>query len=202
MKKTDIEKFKNFRNSYDFKYKEIVVKDDEKYIGETLVSNSDGTVSETEEFINVGYKLKGPYSKVLSNIFPYTFTFRGKKVNSLEAIFQSIKFKDVKMQNLVLKYDRLDANNIKVATPYDWKETGILYWQGKEIDRFSSDYDDFTVEMYLSAIKNPLYKSVLKNIDKYILHSIGEEDSKKTVFTRYEFERMLNTLSAYVKREK
>lgn len=202
MKKTDIEKFKNFRNSYDFKYKEIVVKDDEKYIGETLVSNSDGTVSETEEFINVGYKLKGPYSKVLSNIFPYTFTFRGKKVNSLEAIFQAIKFKDVKMQNLVLKYDRLDANNIKVATPYDWKETGILYWQGKEIDRFSSDYDDFTVEMYLSAIKNPLYKSVLKNIDKYILHSIGEEDSKKTVFTRYEFERMLNTLSAYVKREK
>lgn len=90
-----------------------------------------------EDFVNVGYKLKGTLSKTLSNLFPYEFIFKGKKVKSIESIFQGLKFQNKKIQNLVLKYSGLDSNNIKIASDYDWKSTGILYWQGKPINRHS-----------------------------------------------------------------
>ena len=79
------------------------------------------------------------------------------------------------------------------------KKDGILYWQGKEMNRFSKEYDDFLDELYVSAISNPLYRGMLKNIDKYILHSMGKKNKEETVFTRYEFERMLNSLKEYIK---
>ena len=83
--------------------------------------------------------------------------FRGKKVKSIEGVFQGIKFKDKKAQNLMLNYFGIASNNIKVATDYNWQDTGILYWQGKEMNRFSKEYDDFLDELYVSAISNPLY---------------------------------------------
>ena len=73
-----------------------------------------------------------------------------------------------------------------------------MYWQGKEIDRFAKEYDDFLDEMYISAIQNPLYRNVLKSTNKYILHSMGTLEKEETVFTRFEFEKMLNTLSAFL----
>ena len=60
-------------------------------------------------------------------------------------------------------------------------------------------YEDFIDELYVSAIQNPLYRNVLKNVgDKYILHALGETNKNETVFTRYEFEYELNALKAYV----
>ena len=58
------------------------------------------------------------------------------------------------MQNLIFQYSGLDSNNIKVASDYDWKKTGIVYWQGEEIDRYSQKYDDLVDELYISAIKD------------------------------------------------
>lgn len=77
-----------------------------------------------------------------------------------------------------------------------------MYWQGKEIKRDSDEYDNIVDELYISAIQNPLYRNVLKNINKPIIHSIGEVDKKKTVFTRYEFEFMLNCLVEFLKLER
>ena len=39
--------------------------------------------------------------------------------------------------------------------------------------------------------------AVIKKCDKYILHSMGKANKEETVFTRYEFEKMLNTLHAF-----
>lgn len=55
------------------------------------------------------------------------------------------------MQNLVFTYSGLDANRIKACNNYDWKETGTLYFQGKEINRYSKEYDDLVDELYISA---------------------------------------------------
>ena len=99
----------------------------------------------------------------------------------------------------MFNYYGLDSNNIRVATTYDWKINGNIYWQGKEINRYSSEYDEFLFELYVSAIQNPLYRGMLKNVDKYILHSMGKKNKEDTVFTRYEFEKMLNSLKDYVK---
>ena len=170
--------------------------------GELLQRGEEKPIGETEKWINVGYKLKGPSSKVLSNLFPYEFVFRGKHLNSIETFFQGIKIKDKNTQEYVFKYSGLDSNNIKAASDFDWKESGIVYWQGKEIKRDSDEYDNIVDELYISAIQNPLYRNVLKNINKPIIHSMGEVDKKKTVFTRYEFEFMLNCLVEFLKLER
>lgn len=201
--KKELEKFKQFKNKYIFKEKEIYEIDGIKYCEEIALIDEEGkAIGDSEKWVNVGYNIKGTYSKVLSNLFPYEFAFKGKKMGSIEGFFQGIKFKDIDMQNLVIKYSRIDSNYIKIATDYDWKETGIIYWQGEPIDRFSKEYEDLVDELYISAIQNPLYRNVLKKCDKYILHEIGNTDLKETVFTRYEFEKQLNCLKDFLKLEK
>lgn len=195
----DLKNFKEFFLTYDFKENKIEEADGKPFFcGECLINEEGETVGEGENFVNVGFKLKGACSKLLSNLFPYRFKFLGKNVSSIEAVLQSLKFKDKRTQNLVLKYFGTDANNIKFASDYDWREMKILYWQGKPIDRLSQEYQDFIVKLYVSAIQNPLYCGVIKNTHKTIIHSIGENDRDKTVLSRFEFERMLNALNKFL----
>jgi hypothetical protein len=114
------------------------------------------------------------------------FRFRGKKVSSIEGVLQGLKYKDKKLQNIILKYSGLDAYHTRGANTLDfWGNTGKLYWQGKEIDRHSEEYQLFLDELYLSAIKNPLYKkALLSTKDKYLMHHIGNENPNETVLTR------------------
>ena len=60
-------------------------------------------------------------------------------MKSIESFFQGIKFKDIDMQDLVFNYSGLDSNHVKVCSGYDWKKTGMVYWQGKEIDYDNRD---------------------------------------------------------------
>ena len=170
------------------------------FLGSPLLDENNKEIGICDKWVNVGYKLHGPYSKALSNLFPYTFIFKGKKVNSIESIFQGIKLKNKKTQNKALKYYGMDSNTLKIANDFDWKKEQCIYWQGKKINRDSKEYDDFIDELYISAVQNPLYRNVLKNVPNiYILHSLGSEKKEETVFTRYEFEFMLNCLSSYIK---
>lgn len=198
----ELKEFRMFKKNNKFEQLVLIYENDKIYYKDILVSDEDITISDHDEFVNVGYKLKGTTPKLLSNLYPYEFYFKGKKVASIEGVFQGIKFKNKKEQNYVLKYSRLDSNNIKGCNLDDWKKDGKLYWQGKPIDRFSSEYQRFLEELYISAIQNPLYRNVLLSTNKYILHSMGVLEQKDTVFTRYEFEEMLNTLSKYLKSKK
>lgn len=154
--------------------------------------------SETDYWIDVGYKNKGNFAQMISNLFPYDFIFRGKKLKSIENFFQGIKFKDRKIQNFVFSYYGTPAVHIKAATNYNWKENGIVYWQGKEIKRDNIEYELLVDELYISAIQNPIYRGILNNCDRPIIHSIGEIDKKNTTFTRYEFELELNCLKDFI----
>lgn len=198
--KKELKDFKEFKKDFDFVQKDITQDAENFYCDGELVKQGEEIIGSSDKWINVGYKLKGPYSKVLSNLFPYEFTFRGKKLNSIESFFQGIKFKNKRMQNFIFKYSGLDSNNIKVASDYNWKETGVIYWQGKSIKRESEEYDNMIDELYISAIQNPLYRGVLKNCDRDVIHIIGAESKKETVFTRYEFEYQINCLINYLKR--
>ena len=198
--KKELKEFKEFKKNFKFIQKEIVQDGDIFCCDGEIVKQGDETFGDSDKWINVGYKLKGAYPKVLSNLFHYEFIFRGKKLNSIEGFFQGIKFKDKTMQDFVLRYMGLDSNNIKVASDYDWKESGVIYWQGKPIKRESEEYDDLIDELYISAIQNPLYRNVLKNCDKDVIHSIGTIEKKETVFTRYEFEHQINCLINFLKR--
>lgn len=74
-----------------------------------------------------------------------------------------------------------------------------IYWQGQAIKRDSKEYDLLVDEVYISALQNPLYRQAVKNTTKPIIHSIGKLLKSETVFTRYEFERQINSLSAFLK---
>lgn len=197
----ELKDFKSFKASYNFTQKEIEETDGKLYCdGVCLTDAENNLVGVSEKWINAGYKIKGSYSKVLSNLFPYEFIFKSEKLSSIESFFQAIKFKDANIQKFIFNYSGTDSNNIQVVSDYNWKESGHIFWQGKEIDRFSDEYTDMIDELYISAVQNPLYRQALKGCDKYILHSIGGESKFETVFTRYEFERQLNVLKDFLRR--
>lgn len=199
----ELQEFKKFKETYQFEQKEIKEIDGREYCeGYPLINEQGEMIGECEKWINVGYKHKDSFAKVLSNLFPYEFEFRGKRLYSIESFFQGIKFKDINMQNYVFTYSGLDSNRVKVCSGYDWKITGKLYWQGQEIDRYSKEYDDLVDEMYVSAIQNPLYRNALKVCKGYIMHSIGGKEKNETVFTRHEFEKQLNCLRDFIKNKK
>lgn len=196
----ELKEFKKFKENYQFELREIEEIEGKEYCdGIALINEVGENIGECEKWINVGYKNKDSYAKVLSNLFPYEFEFRGKKLKSIESFFQGIKFQDKNMQNFVFSYSGLDSNRVKACSGYDWKATGKLYWQGQEIDRYSEDYDKLVDEMYISAIQNPLYRNALKNCNVYIMHSMGGKEKNETVFTRYEFEKQLNCLKDFLK---
>lgn len=199
----ELKEFKKFKKNYKYEMPEITETDGKQYCqGEPLIDEDGKEIGDCEKWINVGYKYKGPYAKVFSNLFPYEFKFKGKKLQSIEAFFQGIKFEDKKMQDIVFNYSALNSNYIKVCSGYDWKKTGIVYWQGKPIDRYSEEYDDLIDELYISAIQNPIYRNLLKTTDRQILHTMGGKEKNETVFTRYEFEKQLNCLKDFLKKER
>ena len=103
------------------------------------------------------------------------------------------------MQDLIFNYSGLESNNIKVCNDRDWRDDRLLYWQGKSINRFENEYEKLVDELYISAIQNPLYRTLLKNVKKDIIHTMGGINKEETVFTRYEFEFQLNCLKDFLK---
>lgn len=194
----ELEEFKEFKKNYKFKQLDIIEKDGKLYCEDELLKDENGYVGESDKWVNVGYSFRGMYTKLLSNLFPYEFTFKGQKLNSIECFFQGIKFKDKDLQSKLFKYSGKEAVVLQKASDYNWKETGIVYWQGKPIKRDSKEYDDLIDELYISAIQNEFYRNAIKNCNLSIIHAMGEIDKKDTVFTRYEFEYMLNCLHDFL----
>ena len=204
MRKCEILRFYEFRKNYDLSYNELENLDGKIYFRGELVEDEEKKYAEGEGFINAGYGFKYSLARCLSNLYPMSFRFRGKKVKSIEGVLQGIKYKDKKLQNLVLNYSGLDAYHTRGANSADfWGDEGVLYWQGKPMKRESEEYQLFLDELYLSVAKNPLYKKCLMATgNKYLLHHIGNTNMCETVLTRREYEERLNSLRAYLKKRK
>ena len=198
--KKELKRFKEFKSCYNFEKKTIVEKKGYLFCDEICLGESDNLqlIGESEKFVNVSYKAHGSLPKILSNLFPYSFYFKGYKLHSIESFFQGIKFKNKKSQKLVFKLSGLDSNNIKAAQDYIWQEERVVYFMGKPYKRDSKEYEDLVDELYVSLLQNPLYVNALKSVgNKYILHIIGAPNTKESVFSRCEFEKQLNCLKDY-----
>lgn len=199
--KKELKEYIKFKQNFHFELKEMLENVEGIYVDNKLINDkvNDIKYDLVDDILNVRFNSKVPYSKCLSNLFPYEFKFRGKKVNSIESVFQALKFRDKKIQKEILKYSGLESNFIKVSNDFDWKIEGYLYWMNKKIKRDSKEYELFIDELFVSALQNPLYRGVLKNVfDKYILHTLGVLSKNETVFTREEFEKQLNCLKSFV----
>lgn len=199
----NIKKYTIFKEKSNFKCKPLDKRENgDIYFDNILIEDTNkNKIAEGDNFIDISYTSKNSISRVLSNLYPITFTFRHKKVASIEGVLQGMKYKDKKMQNLIIKYFGVDAYHTRACNPNNsWETDGLLYWQGKTIIRNSKQYEEFLDELYLSASKNLIYRTALLSTgNKYLLHHIGETDSSKTILTRFEYEQRLNTLREYLR---
>ena len=195
--------YTKFRKNYNFTMPELKKENNKVYFNCELVEDETQKYFEGEGFVNAYSGAKVSIARVLSNLYPMEFKFRGKKVKSIEGVLQGIKYKDKKTQNLVLNYSGVNAYHIRACNEQDfWGKSGVLYWQGKPLKRDSEEYQLFIDELYYSASKNPLYKrALLATENKYLLHHIGRDNPQETVLTRYEYELRLNSLRAFLKQK-
>lgn len=200
--KKELKRFQEFKRNFKFEMKELVETEDGSIFYDDIClkeASSGEWLTDTSNVLNIGYMFHGVMPKVLSNLFRYRFYFKGFYFESAEAVFQCLKIKNKKNQRMVFDYSGMPSNKLKAFADYDWKEDGFVYFQGKPIKRDSKDYDDFIDEMYVSLLQNPLYINALKNAeDKILIHSIGLSSKSETLFTRFEFEKQINALRAYV----
>lgn len=197
---SELKAYRQFKKDFKFEMKEIVEKDGVQYCdGFPIYAPNGAFIPECEKWLNVAYQIKNSLSKLLSNLYPYAFEFRGFHLQSIESFFQATKFKEPDFQRLVFAYKGTDAYHIQAASAYNWKETGTLYWQGTPVNRFGEDYAALVDEAYISAAQNPFYRQALKNVTKPIIHSIGTSSMTESIFAREEFERQINSLSQFIK---
>lgn len=141
---------------------------------------------------------KGEYpSCALSNFAEHEFCIDNVKCSSMEGFLQSLKFKSGKKQKQVCLLSGKEAKNSTRHTlaQLRWKTTHNLYWQGKRINRFSDEYQKLLDRAYCELSKNKDFIKALTEIaEKELIHSIGQNDTRKTVLTEYEFVSRLNRI--------
>jgi predicted NAD-dependent protein-ADP-ribosyltransferase YbiA (DUF1768 family) len=135
--------------------------------------------------MDIGSKHGYP-SSALSNFAPHPFVIDGVQCNSMEGFLQSLKFSNPEMQKYVCTLVGLKAKF--KGKPKKWWKTQTLYWQSKEINRHSDEYQKLLDRAYDSLMQNEGFRKALAATGNAVLtHSIGKNDSSKTVLTESEF---------------
>lgn len=200
--KIRFKEFLQFKKTFNHNYLNTNKTDKGIFIGEFMMEdNEQNKIWETEKFLNIGFNSKNSLSKILSNLYPYSFKFKGRKVASIEGVLQSLKYSNKKIQTEIQKYSGLNAYHTRGCNTNNfWGKSGYLYWQGRPMKRDSEEYQLFLDELYFSCAKNILFRTaLLETGDKILLHHIGNENVNETVLTRYEYESRLTVLREYLK---
>lgn len=129
-----------------------------------------------------------PYpSGSLSNFAPHPFIFRGVECASMEGFLQSLKFKEPEMQKHICT---LVGRKAKFSGKgKNWWRTQTLWWQGKEIDRHSQEYQELLDEAYQCMFdqNEKARKALLATGSATLTHTIGRQSKNETILTRTEF---------------
>lgn len=129
-------------------------------------------------------------ANVLSNFYPNAFVFDGVQCASMEGLLQSLKTKNILLQQRVCGYSGKAAKRFfrhKIQN-IRWKLTGKLYWKGQAIDRYSDEYQRFLDSAYEALYGNDSFREALVNTKGAVLtHQLGKKDMRKTILTEYEF---------------
>jgi predicted NAD-dependent protein-ADP-ribosyltransferase YbiA (DUF1768 family) len=135
-------------------------------------------------------------SAALSNFSPHSFVFRGIPCASMEGLLQSFKFSNPDMQvfvcTLVGKKAKFKGKKKK------WFRTQTLFWQGREIDRHSDEFQAMLDEAFESMFSQNAgaRRALLATRDAVLTHSIGKSKPSETVLTQQEFVSRLTRIRA------
>lgn len=123
----------------------------------------------------------------LSNFSPSPFVLDGINIASMEGFLQSLKFsnpeKQVYVCGLVGKKAKFTGKRKR------WQRDGILWWRGKEINRYSQDYQDLLARAFAAKFdqNESARKALLASGKAVFRHSLGKNKQSETVLTVTEF---------------
>ena len=140
---------------------------------------------------------KSPFpSCVLSNFHKSKFTLDGIKINSMEGFLQSLKTSDANLQKKICKLIGKEAKNAGNTLKEQGFDIHTIFWNGKEIDRFSEEYQELLQRAYEAKFRqDPLFRKALKATEgKTLIHSIGLQNKQETILTEKEFISLLEEL--------
>lgn len=142
----------------------------------------------------------GTSAAALSNFQPRPFVFRTFEVASMEGLVQAFKFKSPEMQVHVMTLVGLAAKF--KGKKKKWFRTQTLWWQGTEIDRHSSEYQQLLDEAFEALFfgNEAAARALLATGDAVLTHSIGKSDPSRTVLTTSEFCSRLMRIRTELKR--
>ena len=149
--------------------------------------------------MNIGSGTGYPQAS-LSNFSPHPFTIDGVQCNSMEGFLQSLKYKNIEMQKYVCTLVG-KAAKFKGKKKKWWKDQ-TLYWNGKEIDRHSKEYQDLLDRAFNELSKNTSFrKALLATKNATLIHAIGKTDPSKTILTQKEFCSRLTKIRTKLQKE-
>ena len=143
--------------------------------------------------ISYGDNLSSP----LSNLFPHNFTiYNSISPNtciyclSMESFLQSLRVSDAKLQKYICEnYSGYASYKLRLSLN-DWRKDGIVYWQGKPINRFSDDYKLLITEAYNALYEgNDVFRELVlpRFKDCHLIHSFGGQIQAETLLTQDEY---------------
>ena len=134
--------------------------------------------------IDIKYSKAYPCN-VLSNLYPNHFTIDGIRCTSMEGFLQSLTHTDpIQRSFIATQYGTMAK---KMANP-NWKERGLLYWNGRVYDRHEEEYQTLLDRAYSCLLVNHTFKKALLDTGSHELrHTIGNHNPLYTILTEYEF---------------
>lgn len=123
----------------------------------------------------------------LSNFSPHPFVLDGINIASMEGFLQGLKFsnpdKQVQVCGLVGKKAKFTGKRKR------WQRDGKLWWRGKEVDRYSQEYQDLLDRAYVAMFdqNESARKALLASGNAVFRHSTGKNKQSDTVLTVSEF---------------
>ena len=137
--------------------------------------------------MDIGSKSRYP-AGALSNFSPHPFEIDGVRCASMEGFLQSLKFDKPHIQVEVCKLVGKAAKFRGQKRNKAWKRVQKLWWQGKEIDRRSNEYQKLLDRAYNAMAQNEKFKKALLASGNAVLtHAIGCSKESDTVLTETEF---------------
>jgi len=123
----------------------------------------------------------------LSNFAPHPFVIDGIQCNSMEGFLQSLKFKNVEMQEHICTL--VGAKAKRSGANKNWQRKQTLYWKGKEYKRDSIEYSELLFRAYSEMFKqcNSARKALDASKGANLTHSIGRRKKSETILTAQEF---------------
>ena len=143
-----------------------------------------------------------PYpAAALSDFAPHPFVLDRVPIASMEGFLQSLKFSNPEMQRYVCSLVGCAAK--AKGRGKNWQRTGKLHWNGRDVDRFSQEYQDLLDRAFeaLYTTNESAKRALLASGDAVLKHSIGKKSPKETVLTQSEFCSRLSRLRERLKKE-